>query len=69
MSQIRSPHATGIAGGLENIGTLERTDGMECTPWHDELQLRTRGTQLHCYCQLLGPADAFALLLYVRGRA
>ena len=69
MTPIKSPHATGIAGGQENIGTLERTDDMQCTPWLDELQLRTRGTRLHCYCRLLEPADAFALLLHVRGGA
>ena len=68
MKPIRSPHATGIAGGPENIGILERTDSMKCTPWHDELQLRTRGTRLYCYCGLLEPADAFALLLHVRGQ-
>ena len=68
MTQIRSPHATRIAGGQENIGTLERTDEMKCTPWQDELQLRTRGTSLYGYCRLLEPADAFALLLHVRGR-
>ena len=69
MTQITSPQAVAPAAGQKNIGTLERTDEMECTPWHDELQLRTRGTRLHCYCQLLGPAEAFALLLHVRGRA
>ena len=67
MTPIRSPHATGIAGGQENIGTLERTDETKCTPWQDELQLLTRGTSLYGYCQLLEPADAFALLLHVRG--
>ena len=68
MTPIRSPHATGIAGGQEKIGTLERTDEMKCTPWHAELQSRTRGTSLYGYCRLLQPADAFALLLHVRGQ-
>ena len=69
MTQITSPQAGATAAGQENIGTLERTDEMKCTPWHDELQLRTRGTRLHSYCRLLEPADAFALLLHVRGQA
>ncbi len=68
MTQITSPQAGATAAGQENIGTLERTDRMKCTSWHDELQIRTRGTRLYVISRSLETADAFALLLHVRGR-
>ena len=65
MTQITSPHATGIAGGQENIGTLERTDTTKFTAWRDELQCRTRGTNLHRVASRLPVGAAYGLLLWL----
>ena len=65
MTPIRSPHATGIAGGQENIGTRERTDTAKFTAWRDELQCRTRGTCLHGVATRLPVGAAYGLLLWL----
>ena len=65
MTQKTKGPAAVTAEPLQNIGTLERTDEAQFTPWRVELQSRTRGTRLNTYSRTLPSADAFALLVWV----